>query len=211
MSDSEPEVERNKSVPSLILSRTRNANGLSPERTRALTRGVAVTNASEVRLCVFSDIGPTLLHGFWFGRSRGPSTLWRHWRCDAVQFSELASSQHRGRLHECYKLVILSNRDRDMLEAAKPHIGISFDAMISVQEAGYLKPHWKTYAKAAELPDVDRSSIVFVANHAFDCVGAKSYGMRTAFNDRRKRPFGDWLEQPDLIVKHMAELAAFLV
>ena len=111
---------------------------------------------------------------------------------------------------EGYKLAILSNGDRDMLKAAGPHIGFSFDHVISVQEAGYFKPHWKTYAKAEEIIDNDRSSILFVANHAFDCVGAKSYGMRTAFIDRRKRPFGQTPHQPDLIVANFSELAATL-
>jgi 2-haloacid dehalogenase len=109
-----------------------------------------------------------------------------------------------------YKLAILSNGDRDMLEAAGPHIGFAFDRVISVEEAGYFKPHWKTYAKAAELIGLDRASILFVANHAFDCIGAKAYGMRTAFIDRRKRPFGDTPHQPDLIVADFAELAAVL-
>ena len=110
-----------------------------------------------------------------------------------------------------YKLVILSNGDRDMLEAAAPHIGFPFDRVISVQEAGYFKPHWKTYAKAEELIGLDRSSCLFVANHAFDCIGAKSYGMRTAFIDRRRRPFGETPHQPDLIVKDFSELAALLI
>lgn len=109
-----------------------------------------------------------------------------------------------------YKLIILSNGDRDMLQAAGPYIGFSFDRVISVQEAGYFKPHWKTYAKAAELADLDRSSCLFVANHAFDCIGAKSFGMRTAFIDRRKRPFGETPHQPDLIVADFAELARAL-
>jgi 2-haloacid dehalogenase len=109
-----------------------------------------------------------------------------------------------------YKLAILSNGDRDMLKAAAPHIGFRFDSVISVEEAGYFKPHWKTYAKAAEIIGVDRSSILFVANHAFDCIGAKSYGMRTAFIDRRKRPFGQTPWQPDLIVSDFTELAATL-
>jgi 2-haloacid dehalogenase len=109
-----------------------------------------------------------------------------------------------------YRLAILSNGDRDMLEAAKPHIGFEFDRVISVQEAGYFKPHWKTYAKAEELLGEDRSSVLFVANHAFDCIGAKSFGMRTAFIDRRKRPFGETPHQPDLIVADFTELAATL-
>ena len=109
-----------------------------------------------------------------------------------------------------YTLAILSNGDRDMLEAARPHIGFPFDRVISVAEAGAFKPHWKTYAKAEEIVGADRSSCLFVANHAFDCIGAKSYGMRTAFIDRRKRPFGETPHQPDIIVAVFAELAAKL-
>jgi 2-haloacid dehalogenase len=109
-----------------------------------------------------------------------------------------------------YRLAILSNGDRDMLKAAGPHIGFPFDHVISVEEAGYFKPHWKAYAKACELIGEDRSSILFVANHAFDCIGAKAYGMRSAFIDRRKRPFGETPHQPDLVVADLAELAAVL-
>jgi 2-haloacid dehalogenase len=109
-----------------------------------------------------------------------------------------------------YKLAILSNGDRDMLAAAGPHIGFPFDHVISVAEAGYFKPHWKTYAKACEIVGEDRSSILFVANHAFDCIGAKAYGMRAAFIDRRKRPFGETPHQPDLVVADFTELAATL-
>jgi 2-haloacid dehalogenase len=109
-----------------------------------------------------------------------------------------------------YQLAILSNGDRDMLKAAGPHIGFAFDKVISVEEAGYFKPHWKTYAKAAELLGQVPAGILFVANHAFDCIGAKSFGMRAAFIDRRKRPFGRTPHQPDLIVADFAELASVL-
>ena len=110
-----------------------------------------------------------------------------------------------------YKLAILSNGDRDMLEAAKPHIGFPFDEVISVQEAGYFKPHWKTYATAERIIGEDRSSCLLVASHAFDCIGAKAFGMRTAFIDRRKRPFGETPHQADLIVSDFKELTASLV
>ena len=109
-----------------------------------------------------------------------------------------------------FKLAILSNGDRDMLEAAKPHIGFQFDETISVQEAGYFKPHWKSYAKAEEILDEERTAILFVANHPFDCIGAKAFGMRTAFIDRRKRPFGQEPQQPDIIVADFKELADVL-
>ncbi len=120
-------------------------------------------------------------------------------------FPDVVGALERLRPH--YKLAILSNGDRDMLEAAKPHIGFPFDHVISVQEAGYFKPHWRTYAKAEEIVGEDKSNILFVANHAFDCIGAKAYGMRTAFIDRRKRPFGKTPHQPDVIVENFSELA----
>jgi 2-haloacid dehalogenase len=97
-----------------------------------------------------------------------------------------------------------------MLEAARPHIGVAFDHVISVQQAGVFKPHWKAYAKAEEIIGEERSSILFVANHAFDCIGARAYGLRSAFVDRRKRPFGETPHGPDLIVADFAELAAVL-
>jgi len=110
-----------------------------------------------------------------------------------------------------YRLAILSNGDRDMLKAAGPHIGFSFDHVISVQEAGYFKPHVATYTKAAELLGMRMDEVLFVANHAFDCIGAKSAGMRTAFINRRRRPFGQAPHQPDIVVHTMKELADVMV
>jgi 2-haloacid dehalogenase len=115
------------------------------------------------------------------------------------------------KLHSRYRLVILSNGDRDMLERAKSYIGYEFDLTISVQEAGYFKPHYATYQKAAELIGEARTNIMHVANHAFDCIGTKAFGMRTAFIDRRKRPYGETPHQPDLIVGNFTELADALV
>jgi len=115
------------------------------------------------------------------------------------------------RLHTKYRLVVLSNGDPDMLQTAKRYHGIAFDRVISVAEAGSFKPHVATYTKAAELLGLKMDQILFVANHAFDCIGAKSAGMRTAFIDRRRRPFGETPHQPDILVPNMTELAAAIV
>ena len=111
------------------------------------------------------------------------------------------------RLHRRYQLVVLSNGDPDMLETAKQYHRIPFDRLISVAEAGSFKPHVATYAKAAELLGLKMDQVLFVANHAFDCIGAKSAGMRTAFIDRRSRPFGETPHQPDILVPSMTALA----
>ena len=81
------------------------------------------------------------------------------------------------RLQTRYKLVVLSNGDPDMLEEAKKHHRIPFDAVISVAEANAFKPHVATYTKAAELCSVAMGEVLFVANHEFDCVGAKAAGI----------------------------------
>ena len=112
-----------------------------------------------------------------------------------------------ARLQKRYRLVVLSNGDADMLETAKAHHGIPFDEVISVAAANSFKPHVATYRKAAEILGLRMEQILFVANHAFDCIGAKSAGMRTAFINRRRRPFGHSPHQPDLVVASMTELA----
>ena len=116
-----------------------------------------------------------------------------------------------ARLQTKYKLVVLSNGDRDMLETAKRYHKIPFDKVISVAEANSFKPHVATYTRAAEIMGVRMDEVLFVANHAFDCIGAKSAGMRTAFIDRRRRPFGMTPHQPDILVPSMTALADAMV
>lgn len=111
------------------------------------------------------------------------------------------------RLQQHYKLVVLSNGDPDMLETAKRYHGVPFDRVISVAEANSFKPHVATYTKAAEICGVRMNEVLFVANHAFDCIGAKAAGMHTAFIDRRQRPFGITPHQPDILVPSMKDLA----
>jgi 2-haloacid dehalogenase len=111
------------------------------------------------------------------------------------------------RLRSRYKLVVLSNGDPDMLETAKQYHKVPFDRVISVAEANSFKPHVATYTKAADLIGLRLDQILFVANHAFDCIGAKSAGMHAAFVDRRSRPFGITPHQPDILVPTMKDLA----
>jgi 2-haloacid dehalogenase len=110
------------------------------------------------------------------------------------------------------RLVVLSNGDPDMLDRGVAYSGTAhlFDRVISVAEAGSFKPHEVTYRTATELLGVRPDEVCFVANHAFDCIGAKAAGMRTAFVDRRGRPFGNDRYPPDAVVAGFAELATVL-
>jgi len=116
-----------------------------------------------------------------------------------------------ARLKARYRIVVLSNGDPDMLETAKTFHKIQFDAVISVAVANSFKPHVATYTKAAEIVGVRMDEVLFVANHAFDCIGAKAAGMHTAFIDRRRRPFGETPHQPDIVTADMKRLADMMV
>ena len=109
-------------------------------------------------------------------------------------------------------LVVLSNGDPDMLQRGVAYSGTAdlFERVISVAEAGAFKPHVATYRGASELIGLAPSDILFVANHTFDCVGAKAFGMRTAFVDRRRRPFGNPKYPPDVVLADFAALADYL-
>ena len=120
-------------------------------------------------------------------------------------FSEVPTALDRLRTR--YKLAVLSNGDHDMLETARHYHGVAFDRIISVTLANAFKPHHRTYETAADLMGVVPEEVLFIANHAFDCIGAKATGMRAAFIDRRCRPFGATPHQPDLIVPNMTDLA----
>ncbi len=108
------------------------------------------------------------------------------------------------------RLVILSNGDPDMLSTGVSNSGTEalWDQVLSVAAAGTFKPHAAAYATAADQLALEPYQILFVANHSFDCVGAKAAGMKTAFVDRRKRPFGNPRYTPDVTVDDCAALAA---
>ncbi len=110
------------------------------------------------------------------------------------------------------ELYILSNGDTDILNdgVAFSGTGDLWDRVISVEEADSFKPAKTTYQTATALVGLGRQDVLFVANHAFDCIGAKAAGLRTAFIDRRKRPFGNDRYTPDVVVSDMAELADLL-
>ena len=116
-----------------------------------------------------------------------------------------------AKLQTKYQLVVLSNGDPDMLETAKTYHKVPFDRVISVKEANSFKPHVATYARAAELLGLRMDQVLFVANHAFDVIGAKAAGMKTAFINRRQRPFERTPYLPDITVRTMQDLADAMV
>ena len=165
-------------------------------------------------------VAPFLERKGWKGDAHRFVTWWRRTHFENSMIDSLCDRGHtpyreigqRAVSHVMDRAGIAYTRDEvewlvGRIEALKPFP----EAVVGVEEAGYFKPHWKTYAKAEEILGEKQAGILFVANHVFDCVGAKSYGFNTVFIDRRKQPFGPWPEQPDLVVANLKELADALI
>ena len=116
------------------------------------------------------------------------------------------------RLSREYRLVALSNGEPGFLaHLANNRIRFDFDEIISVEEAGFFKPHPAVYRTAARILDADPSDIMMVAAHSFDIMGARACGFRGAYVNRYGLPYEDSEQYaPDIVVDDFIELAAEL-
>jgi 2-haloacid dehalogenase len=92
----------------------------------------------------------------------------------------LADARRRG-----WNLVMLSNTDRDFIEASLRAIGVPFDGAIVASEVGSYKPahgHWQAFYESS---DADRARHVHVAqSHYHDVMPATELGIRTIWINR---------------------------
>ena len=92
----------------------------------------------------------------------------------------LETARRRG-----WRLAILSNTDRDYLEASLDRLGVDFDATIVASEIGSYKPahgHWERFL---ELTTADRDGHVHVAASLFhDIAPANELGLRSIWINR---------------------------
>jgi 2-haloacid dehalogenase len=84
-----------------------------------------------------------------------------------------------------WKLAILSNTDRDFIEASMKHIGVPFELAIVASEIGSYKPahrHWQEFFEQTSAP---RDGHVHVAqSHYHDIVPATELGLRSVWINR---------------------------
>lgn len=83
-----------------------------------------------------------------------------------------------------YALAILSNGDRDMLEALAGRLATPFDHILSTEQAGVYKPHPAVYALPEKKLGVAKSDYLHVAGGANDVIGAKAAGVACYWNNR---------------------------
>jgi 2-haloacid dehalogenase len=120
-------------------------------------------------------------------------------------FPEVTGALERAR-RGGWKVAILSNTDRDYLEASVAAIGVPFDLTIVASEIGSYKPahgHWRAFEEAVgHLPDVH-----VAASHFHDVVPATELGLKTIWINR----LGEELEpEPTRELPNLSGLAEAL-
>jgi len=112
----------------------------------------------------------------------------------------LTEAQERG-----WRLAILSNTDRDLLDASIDALGVPFDASIVAGEIGSYKPAYKHWEVFYEQTGADPTGHVHVAQSLFhDVEPATELGIPTIWINRLGEP-GDL--RPDVTLTGVADLA----
>jgi len=118
-----------------------------------------------------------------------------------------------ARLHERFRLAVITNCDDDLFAASNVRLGVTFDHVVTAQQVGAYKPSLRNFEVAFERIGVPRERILHVAQSLFhDHVPAKQLGMTTAWIDRRHDRPGSGATppadaRPDLAVPSMAAFA----
>jgi 2-haloacid dehalogenase len=120
-------------------------------------------------------------------------------------FPEVTGALERARRGQ-WKVAILSNTDRDFIDASMAAIGVPFDLAIVASEIGSYKPapgHWHAFEQAVgRLPDVH-----VAASHFHDVVPATALGIKTIWINRE----GEDLEpEPSRELPNLSALAEAL-
>jgi 2-haloacid dehalogenase len=89
------------------------------------------------------------------------------------------------RLHQRFKLGVITNCDDDLFARSQPKLG-SFDYVVTAEQVGSYKPDLRNFHFAHERIGVPRDRILHVAQSLFhDHVPAKQLGMTTVWINRR--------------------------
>lgn len=134
-----------------------------------------------------------------------------HWPA----FSDTPAAMQR--LSTRFKLVILSNIDRDLFEQTRPKLGVNLTDLISAEDVRAYKPSPAHFNEALRRLNLPASAICHVAQSLYHDVGiAHSLGFPTVWVNRRHRRAGSGATPhatatPDLEVPDLASLAEIAV
>ncbi len=115
-----------------------------------------------------------------------------------------------------YRLVILSNVDRDSFAHSNAKLGVEFDAIVTAQDVGSYKPDARNFRFLLDRlgqMGVERSQVLHTAQSLFhDIAPANELGLATAWINRRHGKPGMGATppsdaKPDFVFRSLGELA----
>ena len=118
-----------------------------------------------------------------------------------------------ARLHERFKLGVITNCDDDLFAASEEMLGLEFDWLVTAQQAKRYKPNPRGFELMFERVGLPPARILHVAQSLYhDHVPAKRLGLSTVWVDRRGGRPGSGATPPaeatpDLTVSDMATFA----
>ena len=127
------------------------------------------------------------------------------------------STDALARLHERFKLGVITNCDDDLFAASEARLGTKFDWVVTAEQARRYKPNPRGFELMFERVGLPPARILHVAQSLFhDHVTAKRLGLSTVWVDRRGDRPGSGATPPaeatpDFRVPDMATLAAVAV
>ena len=122
-----------------------------------------------------------------------------------------------ARLHERFRLGVITNCDDDLFAASARRLDTDFDWVVTAQQARRYKPNPRGFELAFERIGLPVSRILHVAQSLYhDHVPAKRLGLSTVWVDRRAGRAGSGATPPaaatpDLVVPDLATLADLAV
>ena len=117
------------------------------------------------------------------------------------------------RLHERFRLGVITNCDDDLFARSKERLGVEFDWVVTAQQAASYKPNPHNFEVAFKRLGLPRDRILHVAQSLFhDHVPAKRLGLSTVWINRRHDRPGSGATPtaqatPDLELPDMVSLA----
>jgi 2-haloacid dehalogenase len=91
-----------------------------------------------------------------------------------------------ARLHERFRLGVITNCDDDLFAASNRRLGIDFDWVVTAQQVGSYKPAERNFRVAFERLGLPRERILHVAQSLFhDHAPAQRLGLSSVWIDRR--------------------------
>jgi 2-haloacid dehalogenase len=95
------------------------------------------------------------------------------------------------------KLAVVTNCSKRLGELAAGVLSVSWDCVVTAEEAGFYKPNPRPYRLALERLDVSPEDAAFVAGSGYDLIGTSAVGLRTYWHNRVGLPLPDHAPPPD--------------